>query len=54
MVDNPHSLLGVAHTEDKDVEDGGDEEDDEDTQGHHQGGLGQSDWIRFLAKRARV
>ena len=54
MVDDPHPLLRVAHAEDEDVEDGGDEEDDEDAQGHHQGRLGQSHWVRFLAKRARV
>ena len=54
MVDDPHSLLCVAHAEDEDVEDGGDEEDDKDTQGHHQGSLGQSHWIWWLAKLARV
>ena len=54
MVDDPHSLLCVAHAEDEDVEDGGDEEDDKDAQGHHEGSLGQSHWIGWLAKLARV
>ena len=54
VVVDPHPLLGVAHAEDEDVEDGGDKEDDEDAQGHHEGSLGQSHWIRWLAKLARV
>ena len=54
MVNDPHSLLCVAHAEDEDVEDGGDEEDDEDAQGHHKGSLGESHCVRWLAKLAWV
>ena len=54
MIDDPHSLLGIAHAEDEHVEDGGDVEDEEDSKGHHQGGLGHCQWIRRLAKLAGV
>ena len=53
MVDHPHSLLCIAHAEDEHVEDGGDIEEDEDEDGHHQGGLGHCQRIRWLAKPAR-
>ena len=54
MVDHPHSSLCIAHAEDKHIEDGGDVEDDEDSEGHHQGSLGHCQWIWRLAKLAGV
>ena len=52
MVDHTHSLLCIEHIEDENIEDGGDIENDEDAQGHHQGGLGHCQWIGWLAKLA--
>ena len=54
VVDNPLSLLGIPHTDDDHIEDGGDKEDDEDPEGHHEGGLGHCHQIRWSAKLARV
>ena len=53
MIDNPHSLFGIAQAEDEHIEDCGEEEDDEDGEGRHEGGLGERQWIRRLTKLPR-
>ena len=54
VVDNPHSLLGIPRAEADHIDHGGDEEDDEDHEGQHQGGVGHCHQIRWSAKLARV
>ena len=50
MINDPHSLLGIAHVEDEHVHKGGHVEGGE---GQHKGGLGQGQWVRWFAKLAR-
>ena len=52
MIDNPHPLFGMAQAEDEHIEDCGDEEDDEDCEGCHEGGLGKRQWVGCLANLA--
>ena len=53
MIDNPHSLFGIAQAEDEHIEDCGEEEDDEDGEGRHEGRLGECQRIRWLTKLPR-
>ena len=53
MIDNPHPLFCIAQAEDEHIEDCGEEEDDEDGQGRHEGGLGERQGIRWLTKLPR-
>ena len=41
MVDDTHPLFCIAQAEAEHIKDCGDEEDDEDAQGCHEGGLGE-------------
>ena len=42
----------MAQAEDEDIKDCGNEEDDKDCQGCHEGGLGKRQWVGCLAKLA--
>ena len=53
VIRHSHPRFCIAGAEDEHIENGGDVEDDEDAEGHHQGGLGQCQRIRRLAKLAR-
>ena len=53
MINDPHSLLGIAHVEDEDIHKGRHVEGGEGAQGQHKGGLGQCQWVRWFAKLAR-
>ena len=50
MIDNRHPLLGMAQAEHEDIKDCGEEEQGEDDQGRHEGGLGKRQWVGCLTK----
>ena len=52
VIDDPHPLFGMPQAEDEHVKDCGDEEDDEDSEGCHEGGLGKCQWVGCLTKLA--